>query len=488
MTFSKSIYSRICKIALIVFAIIGSGFQMQYAIDTYYLFKTGISSEARNMFFKNCRPVIALIYKAFSLFPIPEKYFYYFSFATAFIFLVASIFLFEHILADYIDNENTRILLSLISIANIFIIEYFMFIEKGGFLIGIFCNVLTVFFIKKYIDSHSFLNIIFAIFSQLVAILSYQGTMALFFILALPILFKEAKKIKEYVLNFILLIVIYWVATGIDLIIFTLFCNDMRKGSIDLMAKISEAIYVIKDAHIRTYDLLPNYLYFVIFLFAIIINIISISYYKCSIVNYLNLVVLLITVLVLPCAPIIGSIGWGAPRIIYPIASGAGILLVNFYINILPSGNIKTNKNIFIMSTYIIIGVLVASEYYVFVSINNQKYKANYADQIRICEIGQAIQEYELSTGIKIKQIAFYTDASHDYNYFPGLNSESDLVISSFHSWDSQLNAINYYLGTDYIRSLGNEWFEDYYSSFDWHCYSPMQIEFDNDTLHYCVY
>ncbi|MBQ3772871.1 MAG: hypothetical protein II833_00625, partial [Pseudobutyrivibrio sp.] len=71
---------------------------------------------------------------------------------------------------------------------------------------------------------------------------------------------------------------------------------------------------------------------------------------------------------------------------------------------------------------------------------------------------------------------------------YKDINDQSDLAISSFHNWDSQLNAINYYLGTNYRRSYGNKWYEDYFAQFDWHCYSPSQIECDGDTLHYCVY
>ena len=81
------------------------------------------------------------------------------------------------------------------------------------------------------------------------------------------------------------------------------------------------------------------------------------------------------------------------------------------------------------------------------------KYKLNALDESRCCYVGQAISEYEETSGIEIRKIAFYTDAESAIPTYPHLYSHTgDLICSSFNQSWSDLSALNYYLGTNYEK------------------------------------
>jgi hypothetical protein len=132
--------------------------------------------------------------------------------------------------------------------------------------------------------------------------------------------------------------------------------------------------------------------------------------------------------------------------------------------------------------------VLLTGQYIAFNNIYIDKYKCNFADEIRTQYIGQAIINYQETTGEKVTKIAFYDDADTEMPQYPGLYGEGDLVISSYCTSWSDINAINYYLGTDYEKTESDERYVEYFSSQDWQCLSEEQLIFEGDTLHLCVY
>ncbi len=479
------------KIFVLLLLCLGHGWQMTYAVDTYATFEKGFSYAAKDMLYRNGRPVIALMYKIFSMTHIRNDYFYYISYALAFILLLLAIYLYEIVLKDYIKDENTRIVCSFLVVCNAYIIEYFMFIEQSGFMLAIFFNVVAVFYINKYISEQNNKYITYAIGAALVSILTYQGTVALFFIMCLPIIYNKAKNIIDYIKLFGVLVTVYMIPAIIEIILFKI-VFDNNRNSIHMTdfegkaAQLNKAIYALYEAYTHSYGLFPRFSYLILFILLAFLSLILIVK-KQDVNGILNLFMIVSVVNILPIAPIIVSSGWGCPRILYPLASGVAILIVNYYTNIQDENDTSSwysVKRIF----FALAALLLIFEYKAFISIYTDKYRANYADKTRILEIGEAIKEYEASTGNIITTVAFYCDANHDEQYYSDLNSYSDLVVSSFHNWDSQLAALNYYLGTNYKRIGADAGYEVYFANFDWHCYSPMQMVFDNDTLHYCVY
>ncbi|WP_294213366.1 glucosyltransferase domain-containing protein [Pseudobutyrivibrio sp.] len=483
----KSIFLKSFFITLLF---LGTGYQIKYAVDTFWTFEVGFEYMAFDMFSRNGRPIIAFIYWLFSLTNLQNEWFYYFSYALAFICAMISIVVYTEVLGYYIKNENLRILLSFLSIINLYSIEYFMFVEEGGFLLGILFCVSAVYFINKYLRTSLPSNIAFALVMVLLAVCTYQGVLPVFFILSIPCICKNSDSMMDYIKKGLILCFIYLVSAGIYVIIYKLFCDGARSATGNtLIERIKYAMYVIKHSYTTTANLLPKYLYMCIGLVILVFSVFGITKLKDRGKAILNVVIIIVANSVLPVASLIVSSGWEAPRIIYPIMSLAGVLGVNYFINICDcSEEIDNNRLPKYVVTFVCL-ILLFSQYLSFTRIYNDKYKMNYADMVRVQEIGQTIKEYEAETGNKIVQFIFYYDAHQDNPYYQGLYSEGDLVVSSFHSWDSQLNAINYYLGTDYQRLLQqDDTYKEYFSQLDWKCYSPSQIRCDYDTVHYCVY
>lgn len=481
----------IIKISLLVMLFWGQLCTLNFAVDTYYNFSVGFHQAAEETFNGNFRVVLAVFYKIFAVTGLPNEFFYYISYFVAIIFLISSVFCYEKVLEKYILNTNICIFLSFISIVNLFIVEYFMFIEKGAFMIGIFFNVLIVYYIQRYIETSRLRYIVASIILSMLTIMTYQGIICLFFILALPIIFYNSSNIFRYTKFLVLLSAIYFLPVVFELLVFKLFFNSYRAGSssdIVFLEEIKKHLRNLNHMFTGTFGIVPKYWFATISLLLIVGTICGIVIKRERVImNIINVIVIVLSCLVIPCAALVGSTGWEAPRIVYPMASLIGVLAINYCINVYHDSD---NKIIIIVKNGVVLSsiIIFAISYVGFMKISNDRYKSNYADKIRILEIGQAIREYEEETGNRVSGIAFYTDANHDEPYYSGLNDESDFAVSSFHSWDSQLNAINYYLGTEYKRREGTSWFIDYYSQYDWHGYSKKQIEFNEKTLHYCVY
>lgn len=134
----------IFKITVLVLLFFGANLFLSFATDTYLTFADGFSNAAEDMLLRNGRPVIALIYWLHSLSGLSGITFYFISSGLSLLFLGISVWLYQKLLGRYGLSENLRILLAFASIANIYIIEYFLFIEKCGFMLAVLLNVIAV--------------------------------------------------------------------------------------------------------------------------------------------------------------------------------------------------------------------------------------------------------------------------------------------------------------------------------------------------------
>lgn len=148
----KKEMSYFIKIFILVILLFGINMYLNFATDTYATFAIGFGDAASDMAMINGRPIIALLYAFYYISGLPNVYFYYISTVLALIFLGISIWILQKLLGKYGVKENTRIILSFVSIANIFIIEYFMFIEKSGFMLAIFFDVVGIYLIDLFFD------------------------------------------------------------------------------------------------------------------------------------------------------------------------------------------------------------------------------------------------------------------------------------------------------------------------------------------------
>lgn len=140
----------VIKITVLVFLFFGANIYLSYATDSYCTLTAGFHDSAIDMMTRNGRPIIGLIYELHYLSGLSNISFYYISSALAIVFLCVSIWIYQGILEKYEIKENIRVLLAFAAIANIFIIEYFMFIEKCGFMLSILLDVIAVYWLDRF--------------------------------------------------------------------------------------------------------------------------------------------------------------------------------------------------------------------------------------------------------------------------------------------------------------------------------------------------
>lgn len=143
--------SAAIKVAIMTILFFGANAYFSFSTDTYCTFRNGFKASAIDMATRNGRPIIGLIYELHYLSGLSNECFYYISTASALLFLAISIWLYQKLLAKHGLPENTRILISFASISNIFIIEYFMFIEKCGYMLAVLLNIVAIYFIAFFL-------------------------------------------------------------------------------------------------------------------------------------------------------------------------------------------------------------------------------------------------------------------------------------------------------------------------------------------------
>lgn len=490
----KEKYS-VLKVFFLVLLFFGTNVFLSFSTDSYSTLSAGFHTAAQDMLERNGRPIIALIYKLHSLSGLPGISFYYISSGLALLFLGIAVWLYQKLLARYSLPENIRILLAFASIANIYIIEYFMFIEKCGFMLAILFNVIAVqsicgFFERK--NTHLCnVSLLCAVLAMTLAVFTYQGTVALFVVLSIPFAFYHAKNFREYVCNIISIGVCYAVPVLLAFAAFKWVFNGTRlQTDFNLLANLKEFFGGLWMCNMETFDIFPHYIFLLAVLLILAAAVISArGTDKPAFLEKLHILVLFAAACVFPAATILQGSGWWTPRTVYPLASIAGVLAINSFINhpIQPdsTASVCIAKRVSIAA----IAVLLVVQYFGFTRLYIDKYKLNALDESRCCYVGQAISEYEETSGIEIRKIAFYTDAESAIPTYPHLYSHTgDLICSSFNQSWSDLSALNYYLGTNYEKVDPVEKYDIYFSEKNWDHLSQGQLIFDGDTLHLCIY
>ena len=155
-----------CSILMVLF--FGINFGIEFATDTYSTF--GEADTWKWMLYENGRVINALIYYLFELLSIPAGYIYKLSYLTALFFGIISCFLFASILLSFTKKEWLASLIAFLTILNFYVIEYFLFIEKGLFLIAIFLCVVAFCFTLEYLKRKKILYLAPALFCLLAAV------------------------------------------------------------------------------------------------------------------------------------------------------------------------------------------------------------------------------------------------------------------------------------------------------------------------------
>lgn len=515
--------SLLVKIIVILLLFFGGTIHIKYASDTYDTFAKGFYQVATGLIIPfNGRFVIGFIYIIFGVLGLSNEAAYYTSVLGGIIILGLALVLYAKMLEEYGLSENKRVLLAFGVIANVFIVEYFCFVETIGYMLGVLFNVLSARQLVLYFKNKKKKAYISAILFVILAFFTYQGTIALFIVLVMPFVYYYSKDIQEYLIYIFRIGIVYAVAVGLGMAVIKLILHSAKAGTeFDLMSNLYHAVGGLGRYGYTTFGILPHGLFIGASLVVFVIAVFLISSRRKSIVfeagghsieqsireskilkqtnielstaskvkyRLVHLVLMILAIYVFSAASIFQGSGWWAPRIVYPIASMVAVLILDLFIN---DSEMLHFYNWLEKLLLAIIIIIMIFQYRGFNLIYDDTYKISALDQYRYSYIQEAIEEYQDANDILIKKIAFYEDASgiSGSDQYSGIYEGTWRVMASAFttSW-SQLEAMNYFYGTSYESADIDRDIKEHFASQDWNTLSAEQLIFEGDTLHVCVY
>ncbi len=494
----KSIFKdkKVYIFLLITLLYFGIFLRMDYATDTYSVLMTP-SKEIISHFLLSGRFVTAIWYGISNLILSSSKT-YFISFVIAILACTFSLYKLYNILKEDVKNDLLCMLIATIIIINPFSIELFLYIEKGILMLSIFLCICAVNRFIKFLKAKEkktnnkdiIKNIIISLIYMLIATFSYQGTLAIFIAISCVYIVKYSKNVKNFIINNILMFLIYGIPAAINLLtVRVFFTNERVNGEIIIKESIEKVISGSKNM-LQTYNILPKNFYLILLAIVVVLSIILIFINKREEKNinkilkvlsiiYVSFITIFMTIL--PIAMQNTASIWFVSRSSYTFASLLGILTILGLI----IGK-EENKAINALLIGILLLLLVA-QYKSFNKIEIDHYNVNYLDKVNSMKIGKVIKEYEEKSGNKITKISIYQDENQTYVY-KNIFATGDINITGFATDWSDVKMINYYNNTNLEKVENNEEIKDLFKGMDWDDFSKEQIILIDDTVHFCKF
>ena len=324
------------------------------------------------------------------------------------VFLSLSVIKIYSYLKNSIKDNNSLILIlvaSFLIIYNPFVQEIFLYEES-------FCMALAIYLIViasiKSIEDKYLVSFILLLISSFL----YQGVLCYYLPLVgtYKLLANKDKKtlLKDFGIYVMTLVVSYLV---LRLALLILNYKSSHVGNIDIFRNMYLSIWFISHSLLSMYELFSPVIYiaYLVFMFICLYRLSKNN--KSNAKIFTNAVWIVISCLIIPLIPnliMVKNHFYVFPRMILPIGGLIGFLLI-FVIKCKSSKNF--NKILIILFSIF----LVLDLSYIF--INNRYFYKSYKDNNRIIlEVEKIIEDYEDSTGIKIKNI-YYSSEYYDMNY-----------------------------------------------------------------------
>ena len=477
---------------LITLVFFGIFARMEYATDTYSVFEFSTEKLVLN-FFQSGRFVTGAVFGLLCLVKIGNTAKYMLSFFLAIVMCLLSLYKVYKLLKKDIKSDFLAIILSTVIIINPFSIELFLFIEKGIMLLAVFLCICAVEQFVKFLEEENKLkSIVKALIFMLIATFSYQGVLAIFISLSSIYIIKYSKKIKDFILNNVVMFVCYGVPAIINFGTIRIFFDNSRVSGKIILAETIEKIAAGSEKMFQTYNILPENFYLVLVAITLAVLLISIirnkenRIYKIFGLFYIILLNYIMTVI-----PIVmqdtASI-WFVSRSSYAFASILGLIILYGVINVKARKNEKEKFDTIEDIIYLIIMlVLLVVQFYRFNIIEIDHYNLNYKDKINSLTIGELIKEYEQETGESITKISIYNDKNKSYTY-KDIFTTGDINVSGLATNWSCIPMINYYNNLKLEEVENSKIIEDKFKEKDWDDFNKEQIVFENDTVHICIF
>ncbi len=447
-----------------------------YSLEAYeFLFQDNLPYFKDGRFFMT---IFVLVLKALNF---PYRILKLCSWALAFISLYFGIIIFNGMLKK--SSKKGNILLSFLTIVNIFVLEFFIFSDYTGIMcLGILFAVISAKFFLDFLIEHKKKLFILSMLFSLFTAFCYQGTIALVVILPIIFTLKYSKSLKEFLKNNLCLVLVYAIPTFFALIIGKLIgTNRLAPTDVGFFAKIEKIFKGVISLLASTATIIPKYLFFILLIINILVVIIAFWKKEKKYLYYLFLIYCLLAGLIVPLAPqfvIDYENIWLVPR----SSVGLGIIclipILIYYIY-----GKKNEKVITVLScTMLLLAIFQFRGYLLF---GYHQIRNNILEEKESIKILENFYNYEKEEQ-KIRNISIYTDKNITYNY-------QDIRV--FGDMNVRIGARPWGVKAMIFRSINRSLkdkeskdFEKYCQNHDWTEFNDDTIKIKDDTIYICIY
>lgn len=498
------------KVSILIYSAIsliffGTFIKLDFATDTYGFMYNSVD-DFLSTFLGNGRIIAGIFGTLFKLIPgISIQVVCLFSFLVGIISLILSLCVLDGLVNKIVKNNILCKLITTLIIINPFIIELFLFIEKGAMLLGVLFCVLAARNFVRYLDERNKDNkdskgdkrsikyLVYSIVMMIMGSISYQGVLGIYILIATVFTIYYSKNFKQFVVNTMLSVVPYIGGVITNFLWIKLMSVDGRtSGSLDIIGSI-KAITANWDWMLHMFDIVPFKLVVVALGLVVITTIIVMIRRKTHPVKFMLLMgsilyVLLVAILAAVAPQIaMGTKVWLVPRSTYVYGAIIGIIPL---ICLLYMGGeslvIKWKSPRYLISATLLLIVIVL--FYRHNQIIIDHYSVIAQDRTRAKVIGRMIDDYENESGNRVTKAAMIGDSVPNEAY-PGILNIMDINDTSFSAFWSGVDSIKYWNGrNDLHRVQAPEELKKYCRNNDWDYFDGSQVVFNRDFVGICSY
>lgn len=458
-------------------------FKMEYSTDTYHFALQSNLGGITGAMIYNGRLLIFLAARLFELMGVKITGFYYISFVMAICFSALSVVLLFGMLKQHMPSRLS-FLLSLITILNPMCIEYFLFIEKGFFMLAVFLAVLSAKCFTLFLQGKH-IHILFSYLLLTLCAFTYQPICAVFASLALVFILIYSRDIKKIFINTLFAISVYGLGT---------FINFITMKSFDMTLRMESGINPSNIFKFLTFGLYfaPLLLVYVGVFLMLFICIFTHSKKRTgkaftmeSLASALRYSFIIVGTICATCAPCLFSLPehvWFTLRFAYPIGTLVGTIPILCNYRISYEEVKKEPKRLLPLFSCVLVLLMVLCHSFFF-----SRHITNDKDRQDALTIGRLIQEYENETGNKITKVSVYFDKSVKSGFDGVVFLPNCNVRALTRSW-CDVAHLSLILDKQFEKIENKLTYSEYFSLFDFNNISKSNMIFEKDELHLCVY
>lgn len=475
---------------LIALVFFGAFVKLEFATDTY----ADIMMPAKGIianFVQSGRFITLGFFIVFRGLYIDINVVSFLSFVVAIVSLVMALYILEGIFERLITKNRVWAgILPLLIIINPFIVELFLFIEKGVMLFGILLAVLTVYYFAEYLKGGNRSDLIKSIGMSIGAAVCYQGIVGLIITLIALIVIVQSKHLKDFIRNTLIGGLVYIIGPVVDILIAKILSSGGRIGGEIILRESLSRIWHGTWNMLGIFEIMPVVVFWGLFGLIMLVGGLTLLMKRreMSVKDWLILPEVIYLVLVVVLAAVAPQIVqsseaiWIAPRSAYVFGALNGVVLA-LMIWKMPSVLEAWREKILLIG----VGVYVVSEFMGLNTIILDRYSMNEIDRLRAERIGAEILAYEQKSGTEVRKVMVAQDGNMMWSY-PGIFNIASLNGSAFSTAWSDVNSLSYWNGRYFERVETSEGWSQYCAGRDWQYYDEEQIGFDGDMMMICVW